>query len=317
MIEFLITIVGLIVSLVGLIYTIWGSKKTSKKVSIGIERIGCVSLFPRDIRRMNIEIKYSGESCSNNLILFKGIIVNNGNTDIDQSDIFKPIQIIAKKDYKWLEVFVNSKPDGATVQILKLNDNVLELKWDLLKKEEIIFFEALFEVPYGNEIQNISDDFYQSLEFKFRITDLGKIERLTKIDSLDNIRKRSNRRTLYMAFWTLLMGAYLASSSFFSKNIGLTTSHSSIEFCIVNKDYDTIQSPLSAINKDKIEFQLKGVVIEQTVDEFNQDNQIQKINRIITSKDVFYSIMGGIFIFIGIIFIVLYFLKRKFYNNVV
>ncbi len=317
MIEFVIAVVSLIVTIISIVYTIWYGKKTSKKVSIGIERIGCVSLFPRDVRRLNVEIKYSGESCTNNLMLFTGFLVNNGNTDINESNIYKPIQLIAKKDYKLLEVSVNRKPDGSAVQILKLNDNILELKWDLLKKQEYIFFEVLFEVPYDNNMNNISDDFYQTLDFKFRITDISKIERLTKNDLFDSSRKRSNRSTLFLAFLALLMGLYLLNSSSFSEILGLESSNSSIEYSIVNKDNDTILSPLIAINEDEIKIKSKDVVIEQSVEQFNHNNQIKKINRIITSNfsEVFNSIVGWIFIFIAITLMVLYFLKLKFYDN--
>lgn len=317
MIEFVIAVVSLIVTIISIVYTIWYGKKTSKKVSIGIERIGCASLFPRDVRRLNVEIKYSGESCTNNLMLFTGFLVNNGNTDIDESKIYKPIQLIAKKDYKLLEVSVNSKPRGAIVEINKLNDNVLEVKWDLLKKQEYIFFEVLFEVPYDNNINNISDDFYQTLEFKFRITDISEIERLTKINSSDSRRRISSRSTLYMAFLTLLMGLYLVNSSYFSENLGLKTGKSSIEYCIVNENNDTILSSLSAINKDKIEIESNGVVIEQSVEQFNHNNQIPKINKIITSNSlqVFYSILGGVYIFIAITFMALYIFKHKRYDN--
>ena len=187
----------------------------------------------------------------------------------------------------------------------------------MLKKQEYIFFEVLFEVPYDNNINNISDDFYQTLEFKFRITDISEIERLTKINSSDSRRRISSRSTIYMAFLTLLMGLYLVNSSYFSENLGLKTGKSSIEFCIVNENNDTILSSLSAINKDKIEIQSNGVVIEQSVEQFNHNNQIPKINKIITSNSlqVFYSILGGVYIFIAITFMALYIFKRKRYDN--
>lgn len=315
MIGILIGVVGLVLSLIFGVYSIWFNKKSNKKVSLGIEKKECYSLFKSDINRLNIDVIYSGKSIENFLVLFKGVIRNNGQTDIDKNRIYKPIQIKTKSNYKWLEFSVSANPEGASVALSKTNDQTLELNWDLLKKNEFIEFESVIEIPQNSEIDEISDDFYNGLTFDFRITDLNSIDKLTEIYSKERKTKRLIQKLYLMGIFMTVCGLFIMFSHKLPENIGFLKPVPIIKYNIVSQA-DTIVTQIKTTTKSQIEIQLNEITVEKEIDDFNKEFRVLNIHSLEFIDSTFWlkELMGGIYILCGILAFSLIYLKRRNYR---
>lgn len=317
MIGTLIGIAGLILTLIFGIYTIWIAKKSKRKVSLGLEKKECYSLFKKEISRLNIDIKYGGDTIDNYLILFKGTLLNNGQTDIDKSRVYKPLQIKTKTEYEWLETNLYESPEGATVNLKKINKNTIELSWDLLKKQEKIEFESLIEIPQSIEIEDISDDFYDSLVFDFRITDVNEIQKLSEVNQKEKKKNRAKRKLLGMSVFTFLAGLYITFSPELPEKFSLFKTSKEIEFELIYKT-GIVYSSLKPINTEKIEVNIDNLKEEKSVKEFNNEFRINRIKSLkITEGSILSNrLMGGSYLILSILTILLYFKKKTTTNTV-
>lgn len=248
----ILAVIGIILTFLFGVYSIIVNRKKKKNVSLSFEKEECYSLFKKDINRLNIDINYKGKTVDSYLILFKGIIRNNGEQDIDKNRIYKPIQIKIDKEFKWLEINITSSPDGANVNIKKINDNLLELNLDLIKKDEDIEFEALIEIPQETEIEEITDEFYKSIKFDFRITDLNRIEKIDDYYSKERIQRRKNIMYSIVGFITLIFGLFaLFSQQISTYFLVLNQSKTEIEYKLISKK-DTTLAFISTENENLI-----------------------------------------------------------------
>lgn len=204
-----IGVLGILLTIAFGIYSVWAYFESRKTVSLGFKKNGVFSLFKEDVNRLNIDIRYGGQSINNHLILFKGELQNNGSSDLDKSKIFKPVQIICSEKFRWLESNVIQYPKDASISLKILNSQILELGWDLLKSKEKIDFECLVETPIDLVTNNTVEDLYASLDFDFRITDLKKIKKLSENYPKKRTKKIMMFTGVSMAFLTFVMGLFL------------------------------------------------------------------------------------------------------------
>ncbi len=276
----ILAIVGLILTLIFGIYSVRNNKKSQKKISISFEKKECYSLFKEDINRLNIDINYKGKTIDNYLILFKATITNNGNLDIDKSRIFSPLKIIIDKNFKWLETNISEITNGVNADIKNITDNILELNWDLIKKNEKIEFEALIEIPQNKEIEEITEEFYKSISFDFRITDLNKIDKIIDSNSKEIRRKKSKQKVAVMSIIMLLFGLALFFSPEAPKYLSILPISQSIEYSLKSND-TTVSVTIKAKDSNQMQLKNKDIDEEISISEFNKKFQIQKVNSII------------------------------------
>jgi hypothetical protein len=295
-------------------YGIWEKRKSQKKVSLGFEKKECYSLFKKDIDRLNIEINYQGKTLDSYLILFKGTICNNGNSDIDKTRIHNPLLIKTNDEYKWLEANVSDIPDGAIVALTKIDDTSLKLDWDLLKKDEQIEFEALIEIPQNKEIEEITESFYNSITFDFRITDVNKIEKLSDINPMEKTELRKRKANIFLGCLFFIVGMILFFTPEFSDKI-LLFRKQNIEFELISTK-GTNYSVISVLRNDKLELDIEGNEQKLAIVDFNKDYRINKIAGIKKDEGFIYlfRIGGGVYIFFGLtVFYLCFFSKKREY----
>ncbi len=290
----ILTIIGLILTIGFGIYAIVSNKRTRKKVSLSFGKNECYSLFKKDINRLNIDVNYKGESLNNYLILFKGVIENSGNLDIDKNRIYTPLKIISKKEYKWLETTVSGHPNGATVSIYKIADNEIEINWDLIKKGEKIEFEALVEIPFDNELEKATEVFYESLKFDFRITDLNGVDKIQDYNSEDYKRTRAKKNLLFIGIVTFFTGGGILLASY----LGPIKTNVQYELTGVK---DTIFVEIGSKNGNLITIKNDSINIDKPIVEFNKEYKIQKVNNVVQEdkQGLFSLIIGVIYIIIS------------------
>lgn len=262
-----LTILGILIGLFFGIFAIWSHIKTNKKASLCFEQKACYSLFKTDVKRLNIAINYRNKSVDNPMILFRGAIKNNGKTDIDNTQIHSPLKINAIGIYQWLEAKISKKPGDAFVSLDVAKNQTLELKWDLLKAGEEIEFESLIAIPDGTATEGIRDEFYQSVYFDFRITNINRIEKPTHLGKDDRL---GSIFTIIYAAILILIGV----SRFLPYYVPYVSSPLSIEYRIYNNN-ETFDSNIRSYKEQKIVIEKNGAKIEQDIISFNKEYDLE------------------------------------------
>lgn len=296
MIGIVLSVIGIILTIGFGIYSIWSYRKSRKKISLEFKDVQCYSLFKNDIARLNIEISYNGKILSNALILLRARIINNGQTDIDESRLHNPLKIISQKEFTWLDAKSIIEPEGATTSVQIINENAIQIEWDLLKSEEFIEFEAIVKVsdnlPKDME-ESESTVFINGITFDYRITDLNTIQKYEIIP-----KKHKQKRT---AIITIFGGVLLLCIGYFSYIDFLPLRLHRIDYSI-HSDSCKITTKIVAINNDEIELTSIKDKKDKTVsiDNFNKTFKIDSIE-IVSSPDL----ISWISIFFGITYILM------------
>ena len=305
----IVTIVAFLFAVVWAIYQTRLGKK-QRKIALKFAKNECYSLFRGDINSLNINIQYQSKPIKNQIILFKGEIQNSGNLDIDKQSIYQPIKLISSTDFNWLEINITNKPEGARVRMDQTDGNILELNWDLLKKGEKISFEALIEVKNFEEKKNVSKEFFDSLHFDFRITNLTQIEKEDIPIYIMTPPFTMGALTIIVLF---LLSILLFTGSFldykYSKFVGMNS-------VIYNIKLDSIAVKGKVMSPSfgqyiKISDKEGEKIFEGTTDEFNSEIEILGLDEITITKTDRKTMrfISGTFILFA--FILIYSLAQK------
>lgn len=180
MLSTLITAVGIIVSIFGIIQTFLA--KSNKKIRYW--QVETESIFSNKIKEIEgLKIEYKNEELSDNVIILKTVIENNGEKDIDESIVYAPMKISFNKSIKVLDVELLDAPDG--IAVLTENNSII-CDWNLLKKKEFFVLKILLKIE-EEEIKAIKSDelLKKYTEIDYRITDVNKAKKInyTKVIS--------------------------------------------------------------------------------------------------------------------------------------
>jgi len=146
-----------------------------------------IGLFDAIVRNLpELSISYRGQAVSEhlNLVLLKGFLVNMGTKDIAPIMVGTPITFGLPEGYRWLAKKVVSHSPDVVADIVIEQDRELVFRMGLLryKEPEHVRFEALAEVPMGEEGKDVARRLEKGMTISHRIQDTGKIttERVTR-----------------------------------------------------------------------------------------------------------------------------------------
>lgn len=306
-------LIGIILTIIFGIYSIWAYKKSKKKISIELKNEQCYSLFRDDVTRLNIELIYNKKTLTNPLILFKAKIINNGSVDIDKNRIFKPLKIISSKEFNWLEAKTIVQSNGSLSIINILKPNELQIEWDLLKSGEYIEFEALIEIIDRQKLSyDKTNDFYNGLKFDYRITDLNNILKENKVPKR-TIFEFLIKNVKIVASFALLLGTLLFITEYYPEIrilpvqndiiLNINNGNKNIKASIESKLNDDIQVRLS-VSKGKNNISIK---------EFNKQYKIINIDKVRVSfyDSLINKIFGALLIICGSMLLILNFKRTQ------
>ena len=144
-------------------------------------QIEAESIFSNKIKEIkNLNISYKGNELSDNVIILKTVIENNGKKDIDSTIVYEPLQILFQEGIELLDYELIESPAGVT---LKSIDNGIECKWDLFKKKEFIVLKIMLKKNVDN-IQN-KEILQKYTKISYRITNVNDIKKRLYTKSLE------------------------------------------------------------------------------------------------------------------------------------
>lgn len=221
-------------AILGIIATIaigyWGIRltlKTRRNVSLSFAEIEYIPLFKTIIKNFDsLEIKYKSQPITEELVLIKTSLVNDGNMDIDKSMIYKPVTISLPQNFKCIELTPTEKSEKVNPTITFV-DNEIVITWDLLKKDEYISFDLLVEIGIDKD-QNISSKVTNLKYYNIghRITNLNQINKY-KIDLIEIDKSSSDYqfKKRFLPFIVLLLGLTLIIATLFDPNTKFSISY--------------------------------------------------------------------------------------------
>lgn len=153
-----------------------------------------ISLFDDIVRNLpDLEVLYKGRPVSQNLVLFKGILLNTGIVDITPQMVEQKLSIGLPEGFKWLEARVGSSSENVRAEVRVIDDSSLVFDTGLFRCNEYIRFEALAEVPLrgANEggYSELPDlKLQESLNFTHRIANTRQVAQQSfRYDSLSEL----------------------------------------------------------------------------------------------------------------------------------
>lgn len=144
-------------------------------------QIEAESIFSNKIKEIkNLNISYKGNELSDNVIILKTVIENNGKKDIDSTIVYEPLQIQFQEGIELLDYELIESPAGVT---LKSIDNGIECRWDLFKKKEFIVLKIMLKKSVDS-IQN-KEILKKYTKITYRITNVNDIKKRLYTKSLE------------------------------------------------------------------------------------------------------------------------------------
>lgn len=216
--SFLLTLgsilITVLIGIIGIYYTL----KQRNRLEITFLKNACIPLFRSIVKNLDeIEIKFKGNKIGENLILFKGTILNSGNLDIDQSIVHEPLSIKLPKDFFWVQNKVIDTSEG--LNVCYSNDGgTLTFVWELFKAGEYYSFDSLIEYIPGSDKSSIGeldlkDGMLKKLTFSHRISNLRSVKRVMTMQKPLPIRGLIPLYLILLGF--IFFGVYLSVGPLF------------------------------------------------------------------------------------------------------
>lgn len=173
MVKTLLSGIGIIVTICSIILTFF----TISNKKIRYWQVEAESIFSNRIKEIkHLKILYNDEEISDNVIILKTIIENNGKKDIDKSIIYEPMKISFNESIELIDAEIIDSPGGI---ILSKDKNSIIFRWDLLKKKEFVIIKILLKVK-NEKLQTIKSDelLKKYTNISYRITDIDKVKKI-------------------------------------------------------------------------------------------------------------------------------------------
>jgi len=241
--SLLLTIIGLIATLVFGFLSIDLFKRKKYPGRITLVQHSIISLFNNISKNFEeISIQYKNEPIKENVVYLKATFINDGDIDIDNNSIEKPITIELKEGLKWIKSKVTEVSSGLSCNSL-INDSgtALEFNFKLFRRKEFIQFEALIEI---GDPKYKASDVYDNLTINHRIANTHKIQ-LTSLLNEEQMKKKKGKiksNTLTYSIYFVVMIVVLFIELFYLKNTELHyITPTNIEFKASPKSDNTIE----------------------------------------------------------------------------
>ena len=234
-----LTILGILLTLLFGLQGILLYRKYFPKLSLSYYEHDCISLVHSLMGKIKgLEINYNSRSVSPNLIYLSGSLFNDGNRDIEEKLLIKPLKAILPDKYRWITFDITDKSGNLDCDI-NIKNNEVEIEWELFKSAEFFRFHSLVERTADNDLNGINgflhkcaDDLSRDLKFYHRITNMKDI---LKEDILRFRRKDGRRydweRLLIFPFLAVILFVMFMSNPF--ENSYLIVNEDNVEYEVI------------------------------------------------------------------------------------
>lgn len=216
--NLLLTVLGLGLTIIFGWIGIRMAKKYRASTKLVYYQENCLSLYDGLNNRIDgLSLSYNGKSLDRPLFLLKGSLINYGNNDIDKPIIHKPVEMEISEEYQFHNVKLITCSPNVMAECQLINENKVEIKWELLKPGEYISYDILFtkkeiDIKESKEVKEnaCQENIDESIKFNHRITNLREINREKHISNLRHMKSSIKELALLlllnisMALWQIV-----------------------------------------------------------------------------------------------------------------
>ena len=325
MIGTIVGIIGAILTLLFGIYSIKISRRENKQHQLSFSKVQCLSLFDSIVENIDgIEVNYKQSPINKSIILFEARIENKGFKDVDSSGIHSPLRIIIGQNFNFLECKVSDISENINASAIIVGINEIEVKWDLLKKNEFIQFTTLIK-EVGTKTQQVEENdekkirlselFYDTIKFDFRITNIDKIFKASFEPQKEQQKRANVNRRWIMGGIVCLLGLFTMIYGFYKPII----SGDLVGFRLLDKSDNTqkeydISTFLDENGQMKLSSYDKEFEESMLIDDFSKNYEIVGVSKHENKSHVLkymFSIFGLIYFLFGCYFLYSNYRKYK------
>lgn len=194
-IGFIVGIIGLIIGIFGLVIS-WRSIKR-KKISNFTKNEFSIGKSLRE-EFSGLELKYENETVSNDLRIYKGILMNTGIKDIPENGGKNKITVVFPEGC--LIRGVNVKRGNVDVKAsFDQSSNKFDIYFGLLQKDECFEYDVIYE-----DTKSKSEKIAREMRFEYRIEDVAKEISKEQLPIEKKYRMSRIWRVLFLIFNTFM-----------------------------------------------------------------------------------------------------------------
>lgn len=174
----LFTILGILATIVFGTIAIVLTLKRKYPGHITFIKEDCISLFHDITKNMpELQINFENEPVKENLVLLKGYILNTGSKDITEEMVVKKLTIDIREGSRWVKSKVVDSSENVNAKTNINTDTTIDFNLGLFRSKEFVKFECLAETAINTDTEGQSPSNYllESIDFKHRIADTGKV----------------------------------------------------------------------------------------------------------------------------------------------
>jgi hypothetical protein len=257
------SIVTILFTALGIIITL----RSARRRSIKYFQVEPSSIFARSIKDVSkLKLFYEGVELSEDIILLRVLVLNDGNRDIDKDDVFEPLKITFQSPIRILEISPEGNPKGCSFS----NDqNSIVCTWHLLKKSECFALRVVlvYDVEKAGGPIDRAKLLRRYTNVTCRITDLNNVKKESYNRSITG-KPRLNDLVFNLVILLMLMGSLVGI---------LFTKQYDIGFAL-DGDNGSKQYTIVATSATNLKLSDGGVAVNQSVSDFNGARKIQSIS---------------------------------------
>ncbi len=190
-IGFIVGIIGLIIGIFGLVIS-WRSIKR-KKISNFTKNEFSIGKSLRE-EFPGLELKYENETVSNDLRIYKGILMNTGIKDIPENGGNNKITVVFPEEC--LIRGVNVKSGNVDVKAsFDQSSNKFDIYFGLLQKDECFEYDVIYE-----DTKSKNEKIAREMRFEYRIEDVAKEISKEQLPIEKKSRMSRIRQVLFLIF---------------------------------------------------------------------------------------------------------------------
>ncbi len=171
---------GIIATIVIGIAGIMFAKKKQYRGEITLIEEEYISLFNDIIKNMpELQISYMERPVKENLVLFKGYLLNTGSKDIADQMVVRKLEIKVPEGSKWVRSKVVDSSENVNASIENSSDTSIIFDLGLFRCNEYLKFECLAEMLTSDNAKSPSKFLKKNIKVKHRIADTGKTNQIS------------------------------------------------------------------------------------------------------------------------------------------
>ncbi|MGJ8733422.1 MAG: hypothetical protein ACSHW4_09760 [Cellulophaga sp.] len=216
-ISLLLTILGIIATVVFGFLSIDLFKRKRNPGKLTLIKHSALGLFNNIAKNFDeISIQYKGRAIQENVIYIKGSIINDGDIDIDGSNVERTVHLNLNEGLKWIKAKITeTSPELVCGAEIQESERDISFNFGLIRKKEFFQFEALVETQ---KQEQKAEDIFDNITITHRIANTQKVKMTALLTEEQMTKKKKKMKSFALNLgvqFVLIIGLLIAQVFYF------------------------------------------------------------------------------------------------------